>query len=280
MLKKVAEKSPIFFYCEKCDYKSNKKSDFEKHLQTIKHNAQKCSKMLTKSRQYQCHCGKEYKHLQSFNRHQKFCIQDENTQDKKDINTDYKEMFINMMNENKELRKTITDMVPKIGSNNTNNTNNTNNFNINLFLNEECKEAINIDDFIKSIEISLEQLDFTKKNGLAEGLGNLLIENMNKLSLYERPMHCTDIKRETIYIKDNDIWEKDNGKTKIKKAIKEVSNKQFKSIKKWTNENSNLDTEEKKEDFVKMLTTISKDSSTVDNKIIKKICSKSYLDKK
>ena len=101
---------------------------------------------------------------------------------------------------------------------------------------------------------------------------------MNKLSLYERPLHCTDIKRETLYIKDNDMWEKDDNKTKIKKAIKEVSNKQFKSIKKWTEENPDFkEVDEKKDEFVKILATVSKDSSNVDDKVIKKLCNNAYL---
>ena len=277
--KKVAKSSQNKFYCESCDYGSNKKTDFEKHLLTKKHNAQKCDKVAKKSSHFFCDCGKEYKHQQSLMRHKSTCGSCKNYDEKiVEKQIDYKDMFIDIMNENKELRKTITDMVPKIGNNN--NSNNTNNFNINVFLNEKCKDAINIDQFIKSIEISLEQLDFTKQNGLAEGLGNLLIENMNKLSIYERPVHCTDVKRETLYIKDNDNWERDNDKFKIKRAIREVSNKQFKSLEKWNKENLDLESEEKKDEFIKILTTISEDCSTIDNKIIKKICNKSYLDKK
>ena len=278
MLKKVAKSSQYKFYCESCDYGSNKKINFEKHLLTKKHNAQKCYKVATKSSLFFCDCGKEYKHQQSLMRHKITCVSCKICDEKKvEKQIDYKDMFIDIMNENKELRKTITDMVPKIGNNNSNNTNN---FNINVFLNEKCKDAINIDQFIKSIQISLEQLDFTKQNGLAEGLGNLLIENMNKLSIYERPVHCTDVKRETLYIKDNDNWERDNDKFKIKRAIREVSNKQFKSLEKWNKEKLALESEEKKDEFIKILTTISEDCSTIDNKIIKKICNKSYLDKK
>jgi hypothetical protein len=277
--KKVEKSNQYKFYCESCDYNTNKKTDFEKHLLTKKHNAQKSDKVATKSSLFFCDCGKEYKHQQSLQRHKITCVSCKICNEKiVEKQIDYKDMFIDIMNENKELRKTITDMVPKIGNNN--NSNNTNNFNINVFLNEKCKDAINIDQFIKSIEISLEQLDFTKQNGLAEGLGNLLIENMNKLSIYERPVHCTDVKRETLYIKDNDNWERDNDKFKIKRAIREVSNKQFKSLEKWNKQNLDLNSEEKKDEFIKILTTVSEDCSTIDNKIIKKICNKSYLDKK
>ena len=98
----------------------------------------------------------------------------------------------------------------QVGNNNTvNNVNNLEkNLNINIFLNENCKDALNIGEFVKQIKFNLDEIDFTKDNGLAEGLSKAIIENMNKLSLYERPLHCTDDKRETLYIKDNDSWKK------------------------------------------------------------------------
>ena len=182
------------------------------------------------------------------------------------------------MTENNELKKQIGDLIPKIG--NTNNTiNNINQkFNIQIFLNEQCKDAINMNDFIKSIEISLEHLDVTKNSGLANGLSNAIIENMNKLSLYERPLHCTDIKRETLYIKDNDSWEKDKSKEKIKKAIKNISNKQYKALKEWTEINPDFNNDDNKQEFfAKTLSVIGKDIDNVDDKIIKNICNKIYV---
>ena len=146
-------------------------------------------------------------------------------------NNDIKNLLVNqqrqLLEQQKQIgiqQKQLGDMVPKIGNNITNN--NTANikqkFNINIFLNEQCKDAINMNDFIKQIQLTLDNLDFTKNNGLTEGLSNIFIENMNKLSLYERPLHCTDNKRETLYIKDNDSWEKDKNKNKIKEAIKSL----------------------------------------------------------
>ena len=110
----------------------------------------------------------------------------------------------------------IGELIPKVGNNNTNIKQR---FNVNIFLNEQCKDAINMHDFIKQIEVSLDNLLTTRDKGLSEGISNVFIENMNKLSLYERPLHCTDLKRETLYIKDNNVWEKDGDKSRIKSSI-------------------------------------------------------------
>jgi hypothetical protein len=179
-----------------------------------------------------------------------------------------------MMNENKELRDQITNILPKIG----NNTNIKQKFNINVFLNEQCKNAININDFINSIQVSLEQLDLIKNKGLEQGLSDVIIENINKLSLYERPLHCTDTKRETLYVKDNDSWEKDESNKKVKKVIKDVSTKQYKALQEWTQNNPDFkDNENKQEYFAKTLSTIGKTSDSVDNKIIKNLCTNTYI---
>ena len=199
-----------------------------------------------------------------------------------------KEMIINFMNEsneikntliqeNKELRQQISELIPKIGNTTTNNTQN-NKFNINVFLNEECKNALNMSDFIKSIEVSLEQLDFTKTNGLAEGLSNTILENMSKLSLHERPVHCTDVKREILYVKEADEWSKDKSKEKIKDAIKSASNKNYGALNNWKNENPDfIEIEDKQDYFARVISTIGKPIDGVDNKIIKNICKETYV---
>ena len=307
MLKKSVEISKNNFYCEKCDYKCCRKVDYNRHLQTNKHNAQKCSKNVESST-YICECGKKYKHIQSFRRHKKSCsfveecenqlvpinndsdiekcVENEESNDVLKnlvykLITENNEIKQTMINENKELRKQLTEMIPKMGSNNTttNNTNNINQkFNIQVFLNDKCKDALNMKDFIKSIEISVEQLDFTKRKGLAAGLTNAIVENMNKLSLYERPLHCTDLKRETLYIKENDIWEKDKDKTKIKEAIKKASGKNYNALQSWKTINPDFqENEDKSEFFARVISTIGKNTDTVDDKVIKSLCSSTYI---
>jgi hypothetical protein len=172
----------------------------------------------------------------------------------------------------------ISELLPKIGNNFITNNNNNNKFNIQVFLNERCKDAINMSDFIKSIQVSLQQLDYTKQNGLVNGLSNVIIENMNKLGLYQRPIHCTDIKRESLYIKDDDNWEKDVNKEKIKKAIKDVSTKQFCALSKWTKENPDFQNNESKQNYyTHTLVAIANNKEQNEEKIIKKLCTSSYI---
>jgi len=181
----------------------------------------------------------------------------------------------NIMKENSELRAQVNELIPKVGNNTINNNQK---LNINIFLNEQCKDALNMNEFIKSIEISLEQLDYTKKNGLALGLSNAILENMNKLSLYERPMHCTDIKRETLYIKEEDKWTKDENKEKIKNAIKKASGKNYNALQEWKSNNPDfIDNNLKQEDFSNMVSTIGKLSQEIDNRIIKSLCKETYI---
>ena len=183
------------------------------------------------------------------------------------------------MKENNELRAQVSELIPKVGNNN-NTINNNQKFNINIFLNEQCKDALNMNEFIKSIEISLEQLDYTKKNGLALGLSNAILENMNKLSLYERPMHCTDIKRETLYIKEEDKWTKDENKEKIKNAIKKASGKNYNALQNWKVKNPDFtDNDLKQDDFTNMVSTIGNLSEEIDNRIIKSLCKETYIKK-
>ena len=175
-----------------------------------------------------------------------------------------------------EATNTIKELTPQLGSYNNNTINNQ--YSINVFLNEKCKDAINMSDFIKSIEVSLEQLDFTKSHGLEKGISNLIMENMSKLSLYERPVHCTDNKRETLYIKDNDIWEKDSDKSRIKNVIKRTSSKNYEALSQWTKENPDfMDHDDKQFYYVKTMSTLGKPIETIDDKVVKKICNETYI---
>ena len=195
-------------------------------------------------------------------------------------NTDIKnilvEQFKTMQEQQRALEnqhQQLQELIPKVGNNNTIN-NVKQRFNINIFLNEKCRDAINMDDFIKQINISLDNLELTKNKGLGEGLSNLLIENINKLSVYERPLHCTDSKRETLYIKDNNVWEKDEGKTKIKSILKDLSHIQYKNVKQWIDANPDyMELPEKQRYFIDLIRRCSGNLEDIDNKVIKRICS-------
>ena len=206
--KKVAINRKIYI-CKNCDYNTCNKYDYNKHNATDKHkkmtnvdiNVDNIVAEVATS--YICNCGKEYKYRQSLSMHKKKCQQSFAQLVKNaDANLNANDLIMALLNDNKEMKKIIMELIPKVGTTNNNtNTNSHNNikqkFDINIFLNEKCKDAISINDFIQQIEIGIKDLLFTKEKGLAEGLSNIFIQSMSKLSLYERPMHCTDVKRET-----------------------------------------------------------------------------------
>ena len=190
---------------------------------------------------------------------------------------DYKEMFLTAIKQNNELQQTLTELIPKIGNNNNNNNNINQKFNINVFLNEQCKDALTMEQFINKIEVSLSNLLLTKDKGINEGISNIFIENMNKLSLYERPIHCTDVKRETMYVKsegengETAKWEKDNNNEKVKDAINKVTRLQNKNINKWTEINPNWeDKSDLQDEYLKLIKKCTDDINQT--KVIKKLC--------
>ena len=199
-----------------------------------------------------------------------------------DNKDDMKELVLKLINQNSELQKTIHEMIPKMGNNNNNNNNTINNknkFNINVFLNEKCKDALSMDEFINKIEVSMKNLLTTKEKGQTQGITNIIMENMNKLSLYERPLHCTDKKRETLYIKNNE-WEKDENKEYIYKALKSVESKQLKNLNIWLEEHPNyMNNPVEQEEFAKLMSECGKSVEDGKDKIIKKLCDNVYIEK-
>jgi hypothetical protein len=301
MLTKNSAKIRSEFVCINCNYATSDKKDYNKHIATAKHkNNTNVDTVLTnigkKSEtiiEFICSCDKKYKSRQGLYAHKKKCkvlqngaIVDSSNSQITLANELTNDLIIKLLNDNKEMREIIikqqdqiSEMLPKLGNNNfiTNNNNN-NKFNIQVFLNERCKDAINMSDFIKSIQVSLQQLDYTKQNGLVNGLSNVIIENMSKLGLYQRPIHCTDLKRESLYIKDDDNWEKDINKEKIRKAIKDVSTKQFCALSKWTKENPDFQNNEYKQNYyTHTLVAIANCKDNNEEKIIKKLCNNSYI---
>ena len=283
-------KNPKKFNCDFCDYNTFNKKDYNKHLQTLKHKKLSNSDTIVTNSDingdksqiniFECICGKKYKYRQGLSYHKSKCM----FKDKESITQNLSQEFVldvikKQQDQITELTNTIKEMAPLINSNITNNTQNNNQkFNINVFLNEDCKNAINMSDFIKSLHITIEQLDFTKQNGLAQGLSKSIIENMNKLSIYERPMHCTDSKRETLYIKEDNEWKKDINKEKIKGAIKKASSKNFNALMDWKNLNPDYMINEDKTDyFTKTISTIGKSSESIDEKVIKNLCKETYV---
>ena len=294
MITENTQKNSIKFECKNCNFKTCKNNDYKRHLLTDKHKRlQNNDKSGVENKKYICECGREYKYRQGLYNHRKTCkgekkeniiIQSENKDEMKELVfkliSENQELKNTVLQENKELRKQISELIPKVGNNNnTINSNNKQKFNINVFLNEKCKDAISMDEFIDKIEVSMKNLLTTKEKGQVYGISNIIMENMNKLSLYERPLHCTDKKRETLYVKNNE-WEKDDSKEHINKALKKVESKQLKNLNVWLEEHPNyMNNSLEQEEFAKLMSECGKSIDDGREKIIKKLCDNVYIEK-
>ena len=252
------------FICEPCNYESISKKDYNKHILTNKH----CNPKPTENKVYACdNCNKPYKYHSGLWKHKKECkpkvIEDSNyvdiikqlltqnnelknfiieqTQDYKRETTDILNRVIEQASEHK---KDTVDIITKVieqtkTSNISNNINttmtNSNNkaFNINVFLNETCKDAINLSDFIKNLEVTREDLENNAQLGFVNGISKILIDNLRELSITERPIHCTDLKRETMYIKNDNKWTRDDNKSIMSGVIQIISQKSTRTLLDW-----------------------------------------------
>ena len=254
MTTKNTSKNIKIFECKKCDYICSKKGDWNRHLLTRKHNKTTKTTEIT-SNYIKCNCGKEYKERTALWRHKQKCKYTEI--EYHDDNNNYKEMFLEMVNQNNEIMDKLLKkdeqmgkIIPLIGNNNNNNTQ----FNINVFLNEDCKDALNIKDFVDSLQLQLKDLENTGKLGFVEGTSKIFIDGLNKLEITKRPIHCSDITEETLYIKDNDTWAKENkNNDKMKKAIDEITDANMKQMPEWVKENPTFANDE---EYLKVISNI------------------------
>ena len=235
-------------YCNYCDFNTSEKWRLNRHMATGKHSKETKEDKMDDAKSctpYLCKCGKEYKHRQGLWKHKQKCnseiyqINDSNKVINNDTNKE--DIILMLIKQNSQLIKETTEFknlimdqqnmmmdVIKNGTHNITNNNNSHNksFNLNFFLNETCKNAMNITDFINSLQLQISDLEKVGEVGYIEGISNIIIKNLNALDVTERPVHCTDKKRETMYIKDEDKWEKeDDNKTKLHKMVRKVSNK-------------------------------------------------------
>ena len=229
------------FYCEICDFSCSKKGDFMRHIKTIKHNDnQNGNNGNEKTSKNICDlCGRYYKYLSGLSRHKQSCfIQSEQSNNNISSNSSNdhkidKDLVLSILKQNSDLIKENNDFkfmmmdVIKSGTHTTNNNNcNNKNFNLNFFLNETCKGAMNIMDFVNSLKLQLSDLEKMGDIGYVNGMSNIIIKNLKDMDITERPVHCTDVKREVLYVKDEDKWDKEvSEKPKIRKAIKYVARK-------------------------------------------------------
>ena len=233
------------FICEKCDYKCSKQSEYNKHILTNKHKILHNPTLNPTSeiseKIYECNCGKIYKHSSTLYTHKKKCTSTNDTENNDTDSNDtdnnnheikeLKELMKYLMKENSELKTMMFEVIKNGTHNNTTNSHNKS-FNLQFFLNETCKDAMNIMDFVDSIKIQLSDLENVGKLGYVDGISNIIAKNLNSLDETKRPVHCTDTKREVMYVKDEDKWEKEeDNKPKIRKLIKHVAHKNTKLLK-------------------------------------------------
>jgi hypothetical protein len=252
---KFSQNSAFKYFCEYCDYGTSKKCNYDTHINSRKHaNAtiyykkrQNSAKIQPphdiKTCDFTCVCGKKYISRQSLWRHKKNCLITDDEQNELNKNTDNADnndkLIQYLLQENKEIKELILEIV-KNGTTNTNNSHNTitntnshnKAFNLNFFLNETCKNAMNITDFVESIKLQLSDFMNVGEVGFVEGISNIIVKNLNSLDETVRPIHCTDQKRETFYLKDENIWEKDDeDKKRMKQMIKSIAYKNEKLMK-------------------------------------------------
>lgn len=308
------------YSCSICDYSCSRIFLIKQHIGTKKHKnkiSQEVSKKKSttvNTQNLQCeHCGKIYKERTGLWRHKQKCSKSRDLQkyagvltdtndllnensnlkslikvilDKINNTTDNSENVVDhinyqnqlihndMLNQIKEQNKIIQEMVPCIGNNNNNQ------FNINVFLNETCRDALNMSDFLETLEIKLNDLKYTQRNGLTEGVSSVLVNGLKDLDTYKRPIHCTDMKREILYIKDNNEWEKEDGTNVLRYAINDVAEKQRKAIADWEREHPDWSkTDAGKDEYITLVKSVMTDitGEKNENKIIKNIAKETII---
>ena len=289
------------FYCEKCDYFTDRKASMDRHFLTAKH--MKDDKWMTQNvhiekpkndscdLEFSCECGRKYKFRQGLFKHKKICLAQSNKnlieivkyqmEESKEIRSFIKEQQKMLEEQNCHIKKLTEDVGPRQIINNFQKT--TNKFNLNFFLNVQCKDALNLGDFINSVSIEMDELENTGKVGFVDGISKIILSRLKELDIYKRPVHCSDIKREIMYIKNEDKWTKDNEDTQLKNAIQELGTKHINELPNWIAEhpkcteiNSNTNLE-----YINLLSNCLLDNNESSNykKVIGKLAKEVYINK-
>ena len=302
MITKKPQKKSCFS-CETCHFITGNKKDYDRHIVTRKHLEgvkwyQNDNNFTHFTPKHICECGKTYTYISGLSRHKKickmpfFCQENDSHNDVKSLTNlvlDVVKQTHEITHHNQELQKQLLEIC-KNGTNNISNSQiNSNNktFNLNIFLNETCKDAMNIMDFVDSLKIQLVDLENVGKLGFVDGLSNIIVKNLQALDITKRPVHCSDSKREVLYIKDENKWEKDDEeKIKLKTAIKHIAHKNCKLIPEWKLKNPECvnSCSVKSDEYNKIVLesmggTLTINESTPENKIIKKIVKEIVIDK-
>ena len=312
-ISKISQK----FICENCNYNCSKYSEYNKHLLTAKHKilTNTDAKISNKCKSvFNCECGKLYKHRQSLYNHKNKCsfVNNDAIPNNKELSTDhvhtdlitkllmqnqdlilsnqqFKELIVDQQHENQKLQNKLIEAVKDSGStinNNHNTTNNNQKFNLNFFLNTTCKDALNMSDFIENMEIGFKDIENIGKNGYVSGMTDMILSRIKELDVTKRPLHCTDLKRETMYIKDNDEWSKDTpDNSKLHKTIKYVAKRNYTTIPLWREKHPECqDWNNPQYDFCvdmmrNILGDVGDEQIRLDNKVIKNLSKHILVDK-
>ena len=296
------QKNATLLHCIICDLKCSKKGDYMRHILTAKHhkNSKKMTnddKMMTNLHQitpnyvkpyFECDCGKEYAYRQGLSFHKKKCIK-QNIVSKKEPDLTDKDIIKMLITENSEFKNMILEIVKSGQLYNTINNNNSNNntFNIQFYLNDTCKDAVNLLDFVDSLQVKLTDLEATAQLGYSEGVSRIFINGLNELDASKRPIQCSDLKRETLYIKDQNEWTKeDPNNSHLSNAIKVVNKKNIEQIFEWQKKYPEYNVPDSKQSdrYMEMICNTMNASSKEEqdknmNKIIKNITKEVVIDK-
>lgn len=285
--------------CILCDFKCSKNGDFTRHLATAKHRLRAMetdletkTRNFTSAQKFACECSRVYNNRSGLWKHKKKCnmantealaapmvLEESNNTIILELlkqNQEFKQLIVEQTNKIMEIAKE-----PKIVNNNATQNNQ---FNIQLFLNDKCKDAITADQFVENIQISFNDLENVGTRGYVQGITEIIMKQLRTLELTERPFHCTDVKRETIYIKDNDAWNKDNEeKTRLRGVITKVANKNLSKIKEWCKEHPDvhvLDSKDYEMNHKIIRQSLGDgDENKLNEKIIKNLAKEVHVDK-
>ena len=309
------------YECKKCDYICYKKSNLNIHLNTNKHKKNEGKEIVIVNNENKCLCGKIYNHSSSLWKHKQKCITNgyinnivsNNATNNNTINNnatnnnekffkelvhnnislitatqEFKTMIVEQQKQIQEQQKLMFEMANKAATSNTNNNtiNNVSNqqFNLNMFLNETCKDAMNLSEFIENIHVSMEDMEKTGELGFAKGMSRIIMNNLNAIDVCKRPIHCSDVKRETLYVKNNGVWEKETDeRNKTKEIIYRVSRLNLKHLLKWRDLPRNKGYEKsdhvKNDEFTNLVMEINKMREEEFDKIITSISKHVAIDK-
>jgi hypothetical protein len=303
--------------CEKCDFTTSKQNEYNRHIETNKHKRlhglQEQNSFVVEPKTFKCKCGKIYRHHTSLAKHKRGCdglnipdnisgvsTTDNNKEQVTGGSVSFnenviitKDMFMAILNDRQEMMKIIKSLseqqhnnttINDHSANNCNNTNSNNHtFNMNMFLNEKCKDAMNMKDFVNSIQLNMTDLENVGRLGYVEGMSNIFIDNLQKTDVYKRPVHCSDVKRETLYVKENDQWEREEpDHPKMTNAVLAVEQKNVILVNEWAKANPrcmNSNTRENETYFrlSKVVTDGEKDGNI--DKVIRKVAKNVSIEK-